>query len=329
MLIKTNSNKLLFILLLIALSVISMIISIGVGALNISFSEVIRSIFDSDSKNHLIIYNIRLPRTIIASLVGISLSLSGCILQGVMRNNLASPSTIGVTSGASFVGYITLVAYPSLSYLLPVGTIIGAFLTTFTIYLLAYSKGVSPVRMILSGLAVGALFGAFNDIIKMVYAQRVVNAQGFLIGGLNNASWQELELILPFSIIGIIVIIFLPSRLNILMLGDEVARGLGLKVESFRFFLIIISSLLAGSSVAVIGLVSFVGLIIPHIARLFVGGDYNYLFPASSFLGVIFLTLCDSIGRIIILPAEMPVGVIIAFIGAPFFLYLLRKKKVA
>ncbi|MDE5715236.1 MAG: iron ABC transporter permease [Anaeroplasmataceae bacterium] len=326
--IKKTRYKLTFLFILFALAVISIFISVRIGTIQFSFKEVIKGIFIADnSVERLIIFNTRLPRIIIGGFVGICLSLSGCILQGVMRNNLASPSTIGVTSGASFVGYIVLVAFPALSYLLPIGSILGAFITTLLIYLLAYQKGVSPVKMILAGMAVSALFGAFNDIIKTFWADSLGNASGFLVGGLNGVTWSKIYLILPYAVIGIVFCIFLPQKMNILMLGDETANSLGLHTEIFRFILIVVSSLLAGSAIAVAGLISFVGLIVPHIARQIVGSDYKYLFPVSAVLGFVLVILCDTIGRVIMPSGEVPVSIIISFIGAPFFLLLLRYRK--
>lgn len=328
-----NRSKRLFvrriavISILAVLCLLSLIISVGVGTVKLSFSETVRALFKDDgSVARLLIWNLRLPRALTGGLVGICLALSGCILQGVMRNNLASPSTIGVTGGASFVGYITLVVFPSLSYLLPIGSIIGAFATTMLIYGLAYQKGVSPVKMILSGMAVSALFGAFNDVIKTVFASSLGNASGFLVGGLNGSDWSSFLMILPYAAVGIVICVFLPSKMNILMLGDETANSLGLRTELFRFFLIAVSSLLAGSAIAAAGLISFVGLIVPHIARIMVGSDYKYLFPTSVLLGFSLITLCDTVGRVIMPPGEIPVSIILAFIGAPFFLWLLRAK---
>ncbi|MDO4800315.1 MAG: iron ABC transporter permease, partial [Bacillota bacterium] len=273
-----------------------------------------------------VVVGLRLPRTIVAALVGMCLSLSGCILQGVMRNHLASPSTIGVTSGASFVGYLTLVVFPQFYWLLPVGTIVGSFLTTMLIYSLIYTRGVKPLMMVLAGLAVSALFGAFNDVIRVFFDESVRNVQGFLVGGLNGTTWVQLRLILPFAVAGIVFCFFIVSKINILLLGDETAHSLGVDVDRFRLQLIIASSLLAGAAVAVAGLINFVGLIVPHIARLLVGADYRYLLPTSALLSVVFLQLCDTIGRLVIMPAEMPVGIILSFIGAPFFLFLLKKQ---
>ena len=315
------------IVVLFALSIAAIVVCVGIGTIEFTPHEVIRAIFTDDgSPSRLIVWNLRLPRILTGGLVGICLALSGCVLQGVMRNNLASPSTIGVTGGASFVGYLTLVAFPAYSHLLPVGSIAGAFVTTMLIYALAYQKGVSPVRMILSGMAVSALFGAFNDIIKTLFAESLGNASGFLVGGLNGCDWGSFHMILPYALAGMVVCLFLPSKMNILMLGDETANSLGLRTELFRFILIALSSLLSGVAIAAVGMLSFVGLIVPHIARILVGSDHRYLFPASTLLGFSLIVICDTIGRVIMPPGEVPVSIIISFIGAPFFLFLLRSR---
>ena len=324
---KKHIRGITVIVVLFALSIAAIVVCVGIGTIEFTPREVIRAIFTDDgSPSRLIVWNLRLPRILTGGLVGICLALSGCVLQGVMRNNLASPSTIGVTGGASFVGYLTLVAFPAYSYLLPVGSIAGAFVTTMLIYALAYQKGVSPARMILSGMAGSALFGAVNDIIKTLFAESLGNASGFLVGGLNGCGWGSFRMILPYALAGMVVCLFLPSKMNILMLGDETANSLGLRTELFRFILIAVSSLLSGAAIAAVGMLSFVGLIVPHIARILVGSDYRYLFPASTLLGFSLIVICDTIGRVIMPPGEVPVSIIISFIGAPFFLVLLRSR---
>ena len=312
---------------LAVICVLSLFVCTGIGTVDFSPYEVAKALFvDDDSTARLLVWNLRFPRVLTGGLVGICLSLAGCILQGVMRNTLASPSTIGVTSGASFVGYLTLALFPSLSHLLPIGSMIGAFAVTMLIYALAYQKGVSPVKMILSGMAVSALFGALNDMIKTTFTDSLQNVSGFLVGGLNGTGWTSFFMILPYAAVGIFVCMLLPAKMNILMLGDETAGSLGLRTELFRFFLIAVSSLLSGAAIAAVGLISFVGLIVPHIARLFVGSDYKYLFFAAALLGFSFVVICDTVGRVIMPPGEIPVGIILSLIGAPFFLWLLRTR---
>ncbi len=326
--VKRKFSRPIIIAVFAVISALSVLVCTGIGSVKISVGDVIKAIFvDDESMARLLVWNLRFPRVLAGGLVGVCLSLSGCILQGVMRNTMASPSTIGVTGGASFIGYLTLVAFPAYSYLLPIGSILGAFVTTMLIYVLAYQKGVSPVKMILSGMAVSALFGAFNDIIKTFFAESLGNASGFLVGGLNGVGWESFRMILPYAAVGVFICAFLPSRMNILMLGDETANSLGLRTEVFRFFLIAVSSLLAGAAISVAGLISFVGLVVPHIARLLVGSDYKYLFPASALLGFSLVCICDTVGRVILPPGEVPVSIILSFIGAPFFLYLLRTRE--
>lgn len=325
---KRYRNKIILILILLALSVIATFVCAGIGTAQFAVSEVARALFVADdSMARLLVWNLRFPRILTGGLVGICLSLSGCILQGVMNNTMASPSTIGVTSGASFVGYLVLVAFPGYAHLLPIGSILGAFGTTLLIYSLAYQKGVSPVKMILSGMAVSAMFGAFNDVIRTLFAESLGNVSGFLVGGLNGCTWESFRMIVPYAFSGMVLCMFLPQKMNILMLGDETANSLGVNTERFRFFLIVISSLLAGAAISVAGLISFVGLIVPHIARLLVGSDYKYLFPASVLLGYLLITVCDTVGRVVMPPGEVPVSIILSFIGAPFFLYLLRTRE--
>lgn len=323
---QTKTYKLIMLVSLACFAVAATLVCVSVGSVKYTVTQVLDAFFNEEADARLIIWNVRLPRVLCGGLVGICLSLAGCILQGIMRNHLASPSTIGVTSGASFVGYLILIVLPQYFRLLPVASILGAFATTMVIYGLAYDRGVSPVKMILSGLAVSAVFGAFNDMIKIFFAEELANAASFMVGSLNGVAWDDFKLVLPYATVGILICCFLPSKMNILMLGDEMANSLGLRVERFRFLLIVVSSLLAGASIAVAGMISFVGLIVPHIARLIIGSDHKYLFPASVLMGYSFVVICDTIGRIVLKVGTVPVSVVLSFIGAPFFLYLLRKK---
>lgn len=323
---QTKTYKLTMIALLACLCVISTLVCVAVGSVEYTVQQVMEALFHEEAEARLIIWNIRFPRVLCGGIVGICLSLAGCILQGVMRNHMASPSTIGVTSGASFVGYMMLIVFPQYYHMLPIGSILGSFITTMVIYGLAYDRGVSPVKMILSGMAVSAVFGAFNDIIKIFFSERLADATSFMVGSLNGVSWADFKLVIPYVGVGLFVCLLLPSKMNILMLGDEMANTLGLRVERFRMFLIMVSSLLAGTSIAVAGMISFVGLIVPHIARLIIGSDYKYLFPTSILMGYSFVVICDTVGRVILPVGNLSVSVVLSFIGAPFFLYLLRKK---
>lgn len=322
--IMKKSTKLI---LLTTLTIISFFFSLGSGAVKLNPSEIIQAIMvEKDSVNYQIIWNVRLPRTIVAALVGVCLALSGAILQGVMRNPLASPNIIGVSSGAGLASLIILIIFPQYYYLVPVGAFVGALSATLFIYFLSWQEGVLPTRLILAGVAVSSFFSAGSNAILTFFPDRVSGVMNFMVGGLSAIVWDDVWIILPYTILGVFLLSFMANKLNILALGDEVATGLGLRVESTRFIFIIISSLLAGAAVSVAGLLGFVGLIVPHMTRMLIGSDYRYLFPGSILLGASMVMICDTLSRILFAPTEIPVGIIMSALGAPFFLYLLRRR---
>lgn len=325
---EIHARKIALLLLLGIICLISFLFSVGKGSLNLTPMAVTNAIFiEKDTVNHQIIWNVRLPRTLIAGLVGVCLSLSGVILQGVMRNPLASPNIIGVSSGAGLMAFIIMIIFPQYYYLVPAGAFVGALLATLLIYGLAWKKGIQPMRIILAGVAVSSFLGAGINALMTFFPERLVGVVDFLIGGLSARTWPHFNMLWPYALLGISIAFLLPNRLNILMLGDEVATGIGLHVERTRLLFIAIAALLAGSAVSVVGLLGFVGLIVPHTARLIIGSDYRYLFPATAILGAAVVMFCDTIARLILDPIEIPVGIIMALIGGPFFLYLLREKR--
>ncbi len=325
---NTHYKKLLVLILLIVACVSSFLFSVGKGSLDISIKQVISAIFlEKDTVNYQIIWNIRLPRVLVGVLVGICLSLSGAILQGVMRNPLAAPNIIGVSSGAGLMAYIILIIFPEYYYLVPMGAFVGALIATISIYLLAWKNGINPMRLVLAGVAVSSLLGALINSLMSFFPDRVTGVVGFMVGGLSARTWPHFNMLWPYAVLGIAITLLLPKKLNILMLGDEIATGLGINVEKTRMIFIVLASLLAASAVSVVGLLGFVGLIVPHTARLIIGSDYRYLFPATAILGATVVMICDTIARLMFDPVEIPVGIVMSILGAPFFLYLLRERK--
>lgn len=324
---KEDSNKEAVLILLLMLCIISLFLSINMGAVDIDISKIIKAVFiEKDTVDHQIIYNVRLPRTLTAALVGICLSLSGAILQGIMRNPLAGTNIIGVSSGAGFMALVILILFPQYYYLVPAGSFLGALMSTLLIYLITWKNGIQPMRFILSGVAVSSFLNAGINSLMILFPGRVSGVIGFMVGGLSGITWTHFKMILPYAALGVVFVLMLPQKLNILMLGDEVATGLGLNVERTRFVFIVISSILAGSAVSVVGLLGFVGLIVPHIARLLIGSDYRYLFPATILLGASILLICDTLSRVLFQPFEIPVGIIMSVLGVPFFLCLLKER---
>ncbi|GAB1528677.1 MULTISPECIES: FecCD family ABC transporter permease [Brevibacillus] len=324
---KTTSWRIGVLLILILLAAAGVIFSLVSGAVKVSFMEIIH-VFTGSEQGSIreIIWNVRLPRTLLAGLIGINLSLAGALLQGVMRNSMADPHIIGVSSGAGFFGIAMLVMFPAYAYLMTPAAFLGALGAALFIYTLAWKNGASPGRIILAGVAVSAFFSSGISGLLVFYSEQVNGALLFLVGGLSAKSWPHLQILLPYSIIGTLFALMTTQRMNILMLGDSDAKGLGLHVERTRLLVTAIAALLAASAVSVVGLLAFVGMIVPHTARLLIGNDYRILLPITALLGIAVLTIFDTLARIIFAPVELPVGIMMGAVGAPFFLYLLRAR---
>ena len=303
------------------------VLSVTQGAASVTSTEALQFLFvPDDSTLFQIIWNIRLPRAVTGALVGMNLALSGAILQAVMRNPLADPHIIGISSGAGLTGIAILILFPAYTYLMPAAAFTGAMVAAIMIYILAWKNGIKPVRIILAGVAVSAFLGAAISSLLIFYSDRVHGALLWMVGGLAARSWHDVTLIVPYTLAGLTLSLAGAYYLNLLQLGDDMARGLGLSVERARLGLTAIASLLAASAVSVAGLLGFVGLIVPHMVRLLGGTDYRYIIPGSALLGMAVVTWCDTVSRVILAPVELPVGIIMAFLGAPFFLYLLRRE---
>ncbi|WP_339308062.1 iron ABC transporter permease [Paenibacillus sp. FSL R5-0519] len=322
------SWKLFIIGLFMSFAIISIIISLGFGAVSVDVRSILSILFGNTSSDYYtIIWNIRLPRTLVAVFVGINLALSGALLQGVMRNPMADPHIIGVSSGAGLFGTTMLLVFPAFSHLLVPVAFVGALASALLIYLLAWDRGVSPMRIILAGVATSAFLNSGVSALYTFYSDRIQGAVSFMVGSLSAKSWGHVDTIIPYSIIGLLLALLSAQRMNVLLLGDSESKSLGLNTEGYRLWFIALSALLAASAISIVGMLGFVGLIVPHAARMLVGNDYRILLPASALLGVTVLCLSDTIGRIVFAPIELPVGIIMGMIGAPFFLYLLRKKR--
>lgn len=324
---RLAKRRILILLVLAVLACFGGIISIMKGSVNVPLNEIIAAMTGGSAGMHQqIIMNIRLPRTIVAGLVGVNLALSGAILQAVMKNPLADPHIIGISAGAGIMGIFIMLLFPDLSWLITPAAFAGAMGAAILIYILAWKNGIQPIRIILAGVAVSAFLGAGISALMIIYSDRVHSALMWMVGGLSARSWPQVMLIWPYTLAGMIFTLLAARHLNILQLGDELAKGLGLRVERTRLILTAAAALLAASAVSVVGLLGFVGLIVPHAARLMIGSDYRYLLPAAIFLGAATVMLSDTFARVAFAPVELPVGIIMAAIGAPFFLFLLRRE---
>lgn len=310
----------------LAALVASLFWGIRVGAVPFSAYDI-WNVFIAPASNeaYQIIYNIRVPRVLVGALTGINLALAGCILQGVLRNPLADPGIIGVSAGAGLAAMSVMILWPGLMALVPAAAFVGALLAAGIVFLLSWDRGIQPLRLILAGVALAAFFGGGMSALMVFHSDKVQGTVNWMAGGFQGRSWNHVQMILPYSLVGVLGTMLSYRHLNALQLGDEVAKGLGIRVEKTRFFLVVLAALLAASAVSVAGLLGFVGLIIPHIARMLVGSDFEYLMPCAAVLGATIVVAADTVARTIFSPVEVPVGIFMAFLGAPFFIYLLRK----
>lgn len=325
--IGINKCRVVMLALFVLLAVTGFLCSALNGAVQIPLAELGDILNGGGSTAHRqILLNIRLPRTIVAALVGMNLAVSGAILQAVMKNPLADPHIIGISSGAGLAGIGVIVLLPALEYLIVPVAFCGAMLAAGAIYLLAWKNGIRPLRVVLAGVAVSSFLGAGISAILVLYSDRVHGALLWMVGGLAARSWPHVQIILPYAALGLVLAVLGAAYLNILQLGDDVAKGLGVNVELVRILLTATAALLAASAVAVAGLLGFVGLIVPHTVRLLIGSDYRLLIPGSAFSGIAVVTYSDTLARMVFAPLELPVGIFMAALGAPFFLFLLRKE---
>ncbi|MEK4085058.1 iron ABC transporter permease [Psychrobacillus sp. FSL K6-1415] len=332
---KTMKKNLFIISLLFILIVIAFIISMNTGFIRLSPIEVIQTLFGyGNEKQHLILFEFRLPRIIISVLVGMGLAVSGCVLQGISRNSLADPGILGINAGAGLTVILFISFFPSTAaapvFLLPVLAFLGAGITATIIYTLAYKRneGISPMRLILTGVAVAAGISSAMIVLTLRLSPENYHfVATWLAGSIWGSNWMYVLSVLPWIIV-LIPFVFSKARvLNVLNLGDLAATGLGASIEKERRILLASAVGLAGASVSISGGIGFVGLIGPHLARQLVGSRHQYLIPASALTGGLLVLIADTIGRWILQPSEIPAGIIVAVIGAPYFLYLLSKLK--
>lgn len=327
---RKRSGKIILALLLTAGLLTLMLFSwkMGSSELGITMKDIFQVICGKgDELKRLILCEIRLPRILMGALTGACLAVSGAILQGVMRNPLASPGIIGVSSGGGLCGLLILLMYPQHLALQMPASFAGAMAAALITYALAWRRGTDPVRLVLAGVAVSSMLGAISGMIMMIRAEETGKILDFTFGSLSAAGMEELLRVLPYMAAGLILAILMSSRINVLALGDDTATSLGMKVELTRFSLIVIAALLAASAVSAAGLIGFVGLIAPHVIRMITGPDNRYLIPVSGILGAALVVGCDFAGRIIAEPGELPAGLLLALLGPPFFLWLLRRSR--
>ncbi|MBP2240380.1 iron complex transport system permease protein [Cytobacillus eiseniae] len=330
-----NKFKTLFITISL-LTVIVFVISINAGFIKIPFDAVFSTLIGQGTpQNELTIFDFRLPRIVLALLVGMGISVSGAILQGISQNPLADPGILGINSGAGLAVVIYMFFFQGTAFftgmlsifIMPLTALVGAFLAAILIYSISWKNGtVTPVRLLLVGIGVNAAFGAGLIIFQMkMEPVNFMKAIVWLSGTIWGTNWTFVLALLPWLIIFIPYAIYKARFLDVLRLGDPVAVGVGVNIEKERRILLIVSVALAGACVSVGGGITFLGLIAPHIARRLIGARHAKVLPLTALLGGFLLLTADTLGRVIMAPMELPVGLVVSILGAPYFIYLLVK----
>lgn len=328
---KICKTKKTFFVFAVSLSVLAAVFctALLIGSTKISFLHTVKilaGISVPENADTLIIINIRLPRIFLAIIAGACLSASGVLFQAVMQNPLADPGIIGVSSGAKLSGVIVLLMFPNLFLFVPLFAFAGGMTAAVIVYILAWKGSVKTSRLILAGVAVNSILNGFISLVYIVNSDKIQSLIIWANGSLAGRSWKDIHGILPYAAAGLFSSFFTIRSSNLLLLGEEKAGNLGLNINKSRIFISVIASFLAAASAASIGVIGFVGLVVPHISRFIIGQDYKKLLPYSMINGAVLLLTADTFARTILSPIELPVGILMAILGGPFFVYLLRHK---
>ncbi|MFC1865259.1 FecCD family ABC transporter permease [Chloroflexota bacterium] len=334
-------HRIIAIIVFMFLLLLVIVFATSIGSVEIPFSTTLSILISKlpfiditpewENSIETIVWSIRLPRVLLAGLVGAALALAGATYQGLFRNPLADPYLIGVAQGAALgavIGFMIPIGGVGAGIgMVPLLAFIGALLSVTVVYMFARVGKVVPVTtLILAGVALGALLGAVVAYLALRSSQMLHGIMFWLSGSFSLSQWSEVQIVLPVIIIGSIVIMLFSRLLNIMQLDEEQAQQLGINVERLKLMLLVVATMVTAAAVSFVGIIGFVGIITPHVVRLVWGPDYRFLLPLSFINGAIFLILADVLARTLIAPSEIPIGVITALCGAPFFLYLLRRR---
>jgi len=330
------------IVILVVALLLALLIAASLGTVSIPLSEIAaimlkRALSISigvqwDEAQEAIVWQLRLPRVLGAAIVGAALAVAGVLFQGLLRNPMADPYLLGTSGGAALAATLALLVPASFGVLgftlVPLAAFVGALLAVLLVYQIARVGARTPITtLLLAGFAASSMMAAAMSFLMLVNQTTLQHVVLWTMGGVSPSGWDALKVVVPLILAGTVAAFALTNDLNAFLLGEEQAAALGVQVERQKLLVLALGALLTGAAVAISGLVGFVGLIVPHVVRLLLGPDHRLLLPASFLSGAIFLVLADLIARIVLAPSEVPVGVVTALIGAPFFIYLLRRTK--
>ena len=324
----SSSKKICMILTTVFVLCFTILISLRIGSIDVSFKELIDGMFLSkQSNNFLIIRDLRMPRVLSAVLIGGNLAVAGALLQTTMKNPLADPGIIGISSGASLGAIVVMVIFTDLIKYKIIIAFIGGIIAACLVYLIGEDKGFSPVRIILAGVCVNSILNALSSMVTVFNSAGVSSIQTWLLGSLVNVTWNDFKILALYTIVGIALCLLVIKSCDLMGLGDKTAQSLGLNVNRVRVMITFVAVFLTSISTGVGGVISFVGLVIPHICRFLIGSSHKFLIPFSYFMGGFLLLVADTVSRNIFRPYEIPVGLTMCLVGGPFFIYILRRSK--
>lgn len=310
-----------------ALLVILTFVAANTGTLKVSADEMIRGLFFEYDQNVSTIYDLRFPRIAISLLAGAAVAVSGALFQAVLKNPLADPGIIGISSGASFASVLVVGLAPMLYFYTPLFACLGGVVAFALVYGLSWKGGLSPLRIILVGVAVNALFTGLSSAFGASGFGSSGSVASIVSGNITMKTWSDVETLAPYTVVGLVLSLACTRTCNMLMLEDKTARGLGVDVNRSRILVSMVAVLLASIATAVAGPISFLGLIVPHIGRILVGSDHKALIPFCMLFGACMFLFADTLGRTIVAPNEISAAIIMSVIGGPFFIILLRGSK--
>lgn len=343
--IKRRNKWIFTVGVLIIFLLLSIAIFTTIGSANISIIDTIKIVMsktpiigkyidlsDLPRSSSIIVLSIRIPRILLGVLVGAALSSVGAAFQGMFKNPMADPYVIGISSGAALGATLAIITQFTFAFVgisgISLGAFIGALTSTFLVYMIAKVKNKIPMTvLLLSGIAIGQFFTAIMSFLMVIYSNDLDKIIFWTLGSFSGKGWDQLIPVVIPIIVSIIILNFFARDLNIMLTGEETAKNLGIEVEKVKLIILVLGAFLTSMAVSVSGIIGFVGLIIPHTVRLLVGSDHRILLPTSAVAGGIFMIFADTVARTIISPTEIPVGIITAMFGGPFFIYLLRKRR--
>lgn len=320
-------RKIISFLITGAALIVLFLVAVNTGSLKASPEQILRGLFVAYDETVATIYSLRFPRILIAMLAGASVAVSGVMLQAVMKNPLADPGIMGISSGAGMAAVLVTAFAPSLYLAVPVFAFLGGVFACGLVYLLSWKGDLSPLRVILTGVAVNAFFTGLMSAGESMMGANYSGAASIVNGNITMKTWEDFRMLFIYAVIGLVLAVFLALKCDILGLEDQTIRSLGIRVNAVRLIVSAAAVLLASISTAVVGSISFLGLLVPHIARLLVGNSHKVLVPYTMLLGAFTLLLADTIGRTIAYPYEINAAVVMAVIGGPSFILLLRRSK--